>query len=238
MNIGDIIGDALAYPFHNVKALVLYIVLGIIAAIIGGTTILSFVTAASTKGLSSYALGGVGILGILIFIILLFLIEGYALDIIKFGIERRADGPGIDIGRQVSNAIKLLAVNIAYYLIPAIIIFVLGLFLRDWILTIISIILLIVFALANFMARCRLAKTDSLSDALAVGEAIGDISKVGIGKLIATVILVVIIAIVIMILVGIIGSINDLVGDILFGITLVYLIFFYHRAIGLLYSNV
>ena len=200
MNIGDIIGDALAYPFHNVKALVLYIVLGIIAAIIGGTTILSFVTAASTKGLSSYALGGVGILGILIFIILLFLIEGYALDIIKFGIERRADGPGIDIGRQVSNAIKLLAVNIAYYLIPAIIIFVLGLFLRDWILTIISIILLIVFALANFMARCRL--------------------------------------IVIMILVGIIGSINDLVGDILFGIALVYLIFFYHRAIGLLYSNV
>ena len=238
MNIGDIIGDALAYPFHNVKALALYIVLGIIAAIIGGTTILSFVTAASTKGLSSYALGGVGILGILIFIILLFLIEGYALDIIKFGIERRADGPGIDIGRQVSNAIKLLAVNIAYYLIPAIIIFVLGLFLRDWILTIISIILLIVFALANFMARCRLAKTDSLSDALAVGEAIGDISKVGIGKLIATVILVVIIAIVIMILVGIIGSINDLVGDILFGIALVYLIFFYHRAIGLLYSNV
>ena len=238
MNIGDIIGDALAYPFHNVKALVLYIVLGIIAAIIGGTTILSFVTAASTKGLSSYALGGVGILGILIFIILLFLIEGYALDIIKFGIEWRSDGPGIDIGRQVSNAIKLLAVNIAYYLIPAIIIFVLGLFLRDWILTIISIILLIVFALANFMARCRLAKTDSLSDALAVGEAIGDISKVGIGKLIATVILVVIIAIVIMILVGIIGSINDLVGDILFGIALVYLIFFYHRAIGLLYSNV
>lgn len=238
MNIGDIIGDALAYPFHNVKALVLYIVLGIIAAIIGGTTILSFVTAASTKGLSSYALGGVGILGILIFIILLFLIEGYALDIIKFGIERRADGPGIDIGRQVSNAIKLLAVNIAYYLIPAIIIFVLGLFLRDWILTIISIILLIVFALANFMARCRLAKTDSLGEALAVGEAIGDISKVGIGKLIATVILVVIIAIVIMILVGIIGSINDLVGDILFGIALVYLIFFYHRAIGLLYSNV
>ena len=238
MNIGDIISDAMAYPLKNVKALVLYIVLGIIAAIIGGTTILSFVTAASTKGLSSYALGGVGILGILIFIILLFLIEGYALDIIKFGIERRADGPGIDIGRQVSNAIKLLAVNIAYYLIPAIIIFVLGLFLRDWILTIISIILLIVFALANFMARCRLAKTDSLGEALAVGEAIGDISKVGIGKLIATVILVVIIAIVIMILVGIIGSINDLVGDILFGIALVYLIFFYHRAIGLLYSNV
>ena len=238
MNIGDIIGDALAYPFHNVKALVLYIVLGIIAAIIGGTTILSFVTAASTKGLSSYALGGVGILGILIFIILLFLIEGYALDIIKFGIERRADGPGIDIGRQVSNAIKLLAVNIAYYLIPAIIIFVLGLFLRDWILTIISIILLIVFALANFMARCRLAKTDSLGEALAVGEAIGDISRVGIGKLITAILIIIIIAVVILFVTGIVARINTILGNVLLGIAMVYLVLFYHRVIGLLYSEV
>ncbi len=238
MNLGDIISDALIYPLHNIKALVLYIVLGIIAAIVGGTTIIAFLTAAGTTGASSFALDGVAILGIIVFIILLFLIEGYGLDIVKYGIERRSGTPNIDFARQVSNAIKLLAVNIAYYLIPAVIIFILGLFLRDWILTIISIILLIVFALANFMARCRLAKTDSLSDALAVGEAIGDITRVGIGKLVATVILVVIIAIVIMIIVGIIGSINDLVGDILFGIALVYLIFFYHRAIGLLYSDV
>jgi hypothetical protein len=238
MNLGDIITDALIYPLHNIKALVLYIVLGIIAAIVGGTTIIAFLTAAGTTGASSFALDGVAILGIIVFILLLFLIEGYGLDIVKYGIERRSDTPNIDFARQVPNAIKLLAVDIAYYLIPAVIIFVLGFIFRDWILAIISIILVIVFALANFMARCRLAKTDSLSDALAVGEAIGDISKVGIGKLIATVILVVIIAIVIMILVGIIGSINDLVGDILFGIALVYLIFFYHRAIGLLYSNV
>lgn len=238
MNLGDIISDALIYPLHNIKALVLYIVLGIIAAIVGGTTIIAFLTAAGTTGASSFALDGVAILGIIVFILLLFLIEGYGLDIVKYGIERRSDTPNIDFARQVPNAIKLLAVDIAYYLIPAVIIFVLGFIFRDWILAIISIILVIVFALANFMARCRLAKTDSLSDALAVGEAIGDISKVGIGKLIATVILVVIIAIVIMILVGIIGSINDLVGDILFGIALVYLIFFYHRAIGLLYSNV
>ena len=35
MGVGDIIGDALAYPFSSIKALVLYVVLGIIGAIIG-----------------------------------------------------------------------------------------------------------------------------------------------------------------------------------------------------------
>ena len=165
------------------------------------------------------------------------MIEGYGLDIVKFGIERRADGPGIDFGRQVSNAVKLLIVSIVYYVVPAVIIFILGLFLRDWIMTIISLILVILFALANFMAKCRLAKSDSLGEALAIGEAIGDISRVGLGKLLATVILVVIIAVIIVVLIGIIGSISDIVGDILFGIFLVYLVFFYNRAIGLLYSD-
>ena len=238
MNVGEIIGDALAYPFHNIKALGLFIILAIIAAIIGGTTVISLLGVSATNGVSSFALGGVGIIGILVFIIVMFLIEGYALDIVKFGIERRNDGPGIDIGRQVSNAIKLIAVDIAYYVVPAIIIFVLGIFLRNWILSIISIILFIIFALANFMARCRLAKTDSLGNALSMGEAIGDISRVGLGKLIATVILVVIIAVIIVFVVRLVGSMNDILSDILLGITSVYLIFFWHRAIGLLYSDV
>ena len=238
MNIGDIIGNALSYPFHNVKALALYIVLGIIAAIIGGTTILSFAGAAATSGLSGFALSGVGIIGIIVFILVLFLIQGYALDIVKFGIERRDDSPGIDFGRQVSNAVKLLIVDIVYYIVPVIIVFVLGLFLRDWILTIISLILVIVFALANFMARCRLAKTDDLGTALAIGDAIGDISRVGIGRLLATVIIVVIVAFAIVFVIGIIGQFNDIIGNILFGIALVYLLFFYHRAIGLLYSDI
>ncbi len=238
MNIGEILGDALAYPFNNIKSLVLFAVIGIIAAIIGGTSIIGFATAASTRGVTTYAINGVGLLGIIVFILLLFLIEGYALDIVKYGIERRTDGPGIDFGRQILNAVKLIVVDIVYYLVPAVIIFVLGLFLQSWILLIISIILIIVFALANFMARCRLAKTENLGDALAIGEAIGDISRVGIGKLIATVILVMLIAMVIILVIGIIGSINDIIGDILLGIAIVYLVFFYHRAIGLLYSDV
>lgn len=238
MNVGDIIGDALAYPFHNVKALILYMVLGIIGALLGGTALIGLIGASSVKGVSSAALGGIGLVGFAVFILVMFLIEGYGLDIVKFGIERRDDGPGIDFGRQIVNAVKLIVVDIVYYIVPVIIIAILGLFLRDWILLIITVILIIIFALANFMARCRLAKTEDLGDALAIGEAIGDISRVGFGKLLATVIVVIIIAMLIVFIVGLIAKWNATVGNILLGIATVYLIFFYHRSIGLLYSTV
>ena len=238
MDIGEIIGDALAYPFNNIKALLLYAVLAIIAAIIGGASLLSIIGAFSSTGLGGVAFTGLSIVGVVIFVLVLFLIEGYALDIIKFGIERRNDSPGIDIARQISNAIKLVVVDIVYYIIPIIIALVLGLFLRNWILLIISIILFIVFTLANFMAKCRLAKTDSLGNALAIGEAIGDISRVGIGKIIAVVFLIVVILLIIFFVIGLINNLNSTIGSILLGIASVYIVFFYNRAIGLLYSDV
>ena len=237
MGIGDIIGDAIAYPFSNIKALVLYAILGIIAGLIGGASLLSIAASFSSKGLAGFAFSGLSIVGIIVLILVIFLIEGYALDIIKFGIERRSDSPGIDFGRQVSNAIKLIIVSVVYYVVPAIIIFILGLFLRDWILTIISLILLIVFTLANFMAKCRLAKTDNLGDALAIGEAIGDISKVGLGKIIGTVLVIVIILVIVAFIIGLISNANATIGNILLGIFSVYFVFFYNRAIGLLYSD-
>ncbi len=237
MGIGNIIGDAMAYPFKNVKALVLYVILSIIAALIGGAAIISFAGAYTSKGIAGFAFGGMTLVGIILFVLVLFLIEGYGIDIIKYGIERRTDSPGIDIGRQIANAVKLVVVDIVYYILPAIIIVILGLFLRDWILTILSIILIIVFALANFMAKCRLAKTDSLGEALAIGEAIGDISRVGIGKIIGTVILIVIILLIIAIILAFIYKLNNTIGGILLGIFSVYFIFFYNRAIGLLYAE-
>ena len=237
MNVGGIISDAVAYPFHNIKALLLYIVLSVIAALIAGASIISIVAAFSTKGLGGIAFAGLGIAEVLIFVLVLFLIQGYALDIIKFGIERRDDGPGIDIIRQIANAIKLVIVDVVYYIVPVIITAILALFLRDWLITIIGIILFIVFALANFMAKCRLAKTDSLGDALAIGEAIGDISKVGIGPLLAVVILVAIILIIIAFIIALLASLNATLGSIVLGIAAVYFVFFYNRAIGLLYSD-
>lgn len=237
MGVGDIIGDALAYPFSNIKALVLYAVLGIIAGIIGGASVLSIIAAFTSKGFAGFAFSGLSIVGIIVFILIIFLIEGYGLDIIKYGIERRAESPGIDFGRQIANAIKLIVVYVVYYVVPAIIMFVLGLFLKDWILTILGIIIFIIFTLANFMAKCRLAKSDSLGEALAIGEAIGDISRVGLLKIIATVVVIAVILIIIAFIIALISNWNATIGSILLGIFSVYFVFFYNRAVGLLYSE-
>ena len=104
MSVGDIISDALGYPFRNVKALVIYMILGIIAAIIGGTTIITFSTSVATKGFSSFALGGMGVLGIIVFILLLFLIEGYGLDIVKIGKSTRLNSSHTTVSRMPSSA--------------------------------------------------------------------------------------------------------------------------------------
>ena len=238
MDLGEIFGDAFVYPLHNIKSLVVFAILGIIGAIIGGASIIGILGALGSTGWTEFAFSGLGIVGIIVFVLILFLIAGYSLDIIKYGIERRVDGPEIDIGRQIANTIKLIIVDVVYYVVPAILVFVLGLFLRNWLMSIISIIVFIVFALANFMAKCRLAKTENIGEALAIGEAIGDISRVGILKIIATVVILVIIAFVALIVIGWINRLSGIVGSILLGIFVVYFLFFYNRAIGLLYSDV
>ena len=88
------------------------------------------------------------------------------------------------------------------------------------------------------MAQCRLAKTEDLSDALAIGEAIGDISNVGIVNLLIFIIAIALISVVLLFICGLIAQWNSIVGGILIGIVVIYLVFFGGRALGLLYSNV
>ena len=237
MEIGEIISDAIVYPFNNIKALIIYMIIGIVCGILGGASLMGVLLAA--QGNNVLAAGGLGFIGTLIIIIGGLLISGYGLDIVKFGIERRDDAPGIDIVRQILNAIKVFIVGFVYYIIPAIIGWLLSTLLGKGILTtIIIFIISVVFAFAQFMAICRLAKYDSLGEALAIGEAIGDVSKVGMLKVLATIIAVFIIALIIAIVIGVIMQYNNLIGGVLFGVFGVYLAFFYNRAVGLLYSQV
>ena len=235
MEIGEIIKDAIVYPFNNIKALIIYMIIGIVCGLLGGASLMGVLLAA--QGNNVLAAGGLGFIGILILIIGGLLISGYGLDIVKFGIERRDDAPGIDIVRQILNAIKVFIVNIVYYIIPAIIGWLLTTLLGQGILTIIiTLIIYIVFAFAQFMAICRLAKYDSLGEALAIGEAIGDVSRVGMLKVLLTIIAVFIIALIVALIIGVISQYNNIIGGILFGLFGVYVAFFYNRAIGLLYS--
>ena len=112
MEIGEIIKDAIVYPFNNIKALIIYMIIGIVCGLLGGASLMGVLLAA--QGNNALAAGGFGFIGILILIIGGLLISGYGLDIVKFGIERRDDAPGIDIVRQVLNAIKVFIVGFVY----------------------------------------------------------------------------------------------------------------------------
>ena len=236
MELGEIISDALTYPLNNIKALVIYVILGIILGIAVGGTAIGVATGVALK--NPFTAIGSGIIGLIIALIIGFVISGYQLDIVKFGINRDAGSPGIDIVRQCINGVKLFVVQIVYYIIPIIIGAILALIIQHWLSGLITIILCIVFALAAFMAQCRLAKTEDLGNALAIGEAIGDISRVGIVKVLLFIILIFVIAFILALIVGFIYQWNGTVGGILMGILGVYLTFFVGRATGLLYSDV
>lgn len=236
MELGEILGDALVYPLSNIKALVLYVILGIILGIAIVGTVVSIVAGAAIDNI--FVALGSGIIGIIIALIISFAISGYQLDIIKYGVERSNGAPGIDFVRQFINGVKFFVVEIVYMIIPIIIGAILAIIFQHWLSGVITVIISIIFSLALLMAQCRLAKTEDLGNALAVGEAIGDISRVGFVKLIALIIILFIIAVILTIIVAVIAQWNATIGGILIGILGVYLTFFSARATGLLYSNV
>lgn len=236
MELGEILSDALVYPFQNIKALVIYVILGIILGIAISGTVVGI--AAGTASKNIFALVGSGIIGIFISLVIGFVITGYQLDIIKYGIERSAAAPGIDFVRQFVNGVKYFVVNIVYMIIPIIIGAILAVIFQHWLSSIISFILAIVFSLALLLAECRLAKTEDLGYALAIGDAIGDISRIGALKVVLFIILIAVITFILFLIVGLITQWNSTIGGILVGILGVYIVFFIGRATGLLYSQV
>ena len=236
MEVGEILSDALSYPFQNIKALVIYAILGIILGIAIAGTLGGIMAGMAADNV--LAVLGSGVIGIVIALLIGFIITGYELDIIKYGIERDYGAPGIDFIRQFFNGVKFFVVNLVYMIIPIIISAILAVIFQHWLSGLLTAIISIIFAFALMMGQCRLAKTEDLSYALSIGEAIGDISKVGIVKVVLFVVLMFVISFVLLLIVGLINQWNATVGGILLGILGVYLVFFNGRETGLLYSDV
>ena len=117
MEIGEIISDAAMYPINNVKALVIYGVLGIVAFLALIITGVGLIGAGEATGLLSGGLGILGIVGIIIAIAIFALIAGYMLDVIKIAINREDNAPEIDPVRQIINGIKLFILSVIYMII-------------------------------------------------------------------------------------------------------------------------
>lgn len=236
MELMEIISDALVYPFHNIKALIIYLILGIILGIVWVGTMGAVAASAAASNLA--AAMGSAVIGFIVAVVISFAISGYQLDIVKYGIDRSLDAPGLDFVRQFFNGFKLTIVQLVYFIIPIIISAILAIIFQHWLAMVIEFILFVIFGLAAFMAECRLAKTEDIGYALSIGDAIGDITKVGILKLLVFLIVIFLIAFLLSVIGGFISGWNSTVGGIFLGALGIYLVFFAARAAGLLYSNV
>ena len=102
---------------------------------------------------------------------------------------------------------------------------------------VIGIIIFIIFALMSFTALVRFAKYGSATEGLRFREIFRDMSRIGFGKIILTLIVICIIAflmIVVISLIGLIPYVGIIIGAVL-GIPFITL--FAYRAIGLLYAD-
>ena len=96
---------------------------------------------------------------------------------------------------------------------------------------------MIVFAILLVIAQCRFAKTESLGEALNIGEVINDLKEIGIVKVLAIIIIIGIISYVLSAIATGIGNFSEIIGAILSGIVTIYTTFLQSRAYGLLYSD-
>ena len=236
MEIGEIIKDAAMYPINNVKALVIYAVLMIVASLALVFTGVGLIGASEATGLLSGGLGVMGIIGIIIALAIFILVMGYMLDVIKIAINREDAAPEIDPQRQIINGLKLIALAIIYMIIPFIVMAILSA-INETLGLIVGMILLIIFAILLVIAQCRLAKTESLGEALNIGEVINDLKEIGIVKFIAILIIISIIAYVLSAIATGIGNFSEIIGAILSGIVTIYTTFLQSRAYGLMYSD-
>ena len=174
----EIIKDAAMYPINNVKALVIYVALMIVAVLELIFTGVGFIGASEASGAAAGGLGILGIIGIIIALAIVILIAGYMLDVIKIAVNREDGAPEIDPQRQIINGLKLIVLAFIYMIIPIIVMVLLSA-INEY-LAIIGIILLIVFAVLLVIAQCRLAKTESLGEALNFGEVINDLKEINV----------------------------------------------------------
>ena len=122
MEIMEIIKEAIVFPSNDLAKLAIYIVLTVVAIFVAGI------------GMAFMSLGFAReflwlILGIILFIVGLavgFIVMGYHVTVIKSGIDHAESAPEFDWKGNLITGIKYLVLNIVYFIIPTIIVLIVG----------------------------------------------------------------------------------------------------------------
>lgn len=184
MEILDIIKESFIFPSQNLEKLVIYLVLVVVVGIlIGGGAVLAALSFVSESYLS--------IIGVILFIIgliLSFIISGYQVGILKTGIDQVDKAPAFDWKNNIITGIKLLVVNIVYFIIPAIIVLIVGLITN------------IPGNVANIAQQIALSSVNSTAMANSTGLAVNAIPQAAIAGLLTSITITGIIAVILFII--------------------------------------
>ena len=102
----------------------------------------------------------------------------------------------------------------------------------------VALIVFLIFSIIQLMAEARLANTGSLREALNIFEAIKDIFRIGVGKVIILLLAIVVIIAIIEIILLIALTYYPFLLSVLYIILTPYMILVTQRALGLLYSDI
>lgn len=256
MDINNIINDSIHYPLSDYKK---FLILGLPNLIL---SILFFIFILQALGLDSIAdlptediisspIFGRFIATTLVFfialIIGLIIIEGIQLSVIRETINGNDYLPNLDLSRNFVDGLKCMILSIGYMLVPTLIylilVFASAFILRDnsliviLVLTVLFVIAAIFLTLIYVAALGRLAQTNSLGEALKVGNVYEIARNIGL----TNIFLVLIFSLLLNLVISLISSLLEYIP--LIGFLISYYVFYNYfllvtsRSYGLLYKD-
>ena len=124
MEITELIKDAFVFPSKDIGKLAIFIVLTILLSFLAVGGLISLLSGIFSNEAS---LSAIGIIVFIIALIIGFIVQGYQISVVKSGIELDDEVPEFYWKENLITGIKYLVVNIVYFIIPSIIVLVVGL---------------------------------------------------------------------------------------------------------------
>ena len=162
MDVIEIIKDAFVFPSKNIKILLIYVVLALLAGAfsVGGTLvyILGFISP------ECFMWGGIAFI---VSLVIGWLLSGYLISVVKSGIDLDDEVPEFEWWKNFNTGFDNFIVSIVYFIIPAFIVLVVG-FLTNVFGNILVVAQGIVLQTANvYTGSSNIFLSDALSQAIA-----------------------------------------------------------------------
>lgn len=122
MEIMEIIKEAMVFPSKDIVKLAVYIALSVVSVLLGAFGIIYLAIGVATQ--SFWII--IGLIAFIAALILGFITTGYIVSIIRSGIEHEESAPQFMWKENLVTGIKFVVLNIVYFIIPAIVVLILG----------------------------------------------------------------------------------------------------------------